>query len=215
MKRINLDNASYKEWIGLPAAFVFWIASLICFIFGLAFKTGTGIFIPGTNLDITTLFSLGLGFANTAVQIVGNDTDKEDLGIALWLMWLGSYFLGIGSNVNYLYSVIGLNNIVLQFMVCWGLGIMIEVAPERLLVKFLRSIGILGDTKKKVTTSHPTNYSQPSREERHEQMRKQTRPQQSMVDFGIEVDKISLPSQDLPSFLQQKGQGNRNGNVSR
>ena len=142
MKRVNWNNATYKDWIGLSAAPVFWLASLICFVLGLAFKNETGILLPGSSIDITVLFSIALGFANTAIQIVGNDTDKEDLGLALFLMWGASYMLGIGSNVNFLYSVIGLNSPVLQFLVCWGLGVMIEVAPERLLVKFLHSGGI-------------------------------------------------------------------------
>lgn len=143
MNKINWSGANYKDWVGVSAAPVFWVASLVCFVLGLSFKSGTGILIPGTNLDLIILFSIGLGFANTAIQIVGNDTDKDDLGMALWLMWGASYMLGIGSNVNFLYTVIELNNLLLQFLVCWGLGIMIEVAPERLLVKFLRAVGIL------------------------------------------------------------------------
>ena len=147
MNRIGWEKANYKDWVGVSAAPVFWVASLVCFVLGLSFKSGTGILIPGTNLDLIILFSIGLGFANTAIQIVGNDTDKDDLGLALWMMWIASYMLGIGSNVNFLYSVIGLNNLLLQFLVCWGLGVMIEVAPERLLVKFLRSVGILKSTQ--------------------------------------------------------------------
>jgi len=147
MNRVNWNGANYKDWVGLSAAPVFWVASLTCFVLGLAFKDGTGILIPGTSLDVIVFFSIGLGFANTAIQIVGNDTDKEDMGMALYLMWGASYLLGIGSNVNFLYGVIGLTSGVLQFMVCWGLGIMIEVAPERLLVKFLRAVGILKSNK--------------------------------------------------------------------
>ena len=174
MNRINWSGATYKEWIGLSAAPVFWLASLVCFALGLAFKVGSGIYIPGTLVDVTFLFSIGLGFANTAIQIVGNDTEKEDLGIALLLMWGASYMLGIGSNVNFLYSIIGLSNGLLQFLVCWGLGIMIEVAPERLLVRFLRSVNILRDSKQ---THQPTQkqqaapQSQPTREQRHAQLR--------------------------------------------
>lgn len=171
--RVNFGNASYKDWIGLSAAPVFWLASLVCFALGLAFKTSSGIFIPGTTLDVTFLFSIGLGFANTAIQIVGNDTEKEDLGIALLLMWGASYMLGIGSNVNFLYSIIGLSNGLLQFLVCWGLGIMIEVAPERLLVRWLRAVGILGTGT--IQTHQPQRQSQNQqlpREQRHEQMRR-------------------------------------------
>jgi hypothetical protein len=153
MKNVNWNSAGYKDWVGLSAAPVFWIASLVCFVLGLSFRSGTGYLIPGTQLDWIILFSVGLGFANTAIQIVGNDTDREELGMALVLMWGASYMLGIGSNINFLYGVIGLSNGILQFLVCWGLGIMIEVAPERLLVKFLRSVGVLKPTS--VVTSQP------------------------------------------------------------
>ena len=153
MNKPNFNKVSYKEWIGISAAPVFWIASLICFIFGLAFKQGTGILVPGTNVDILIFFSIGLGLANTAIQIVGNDSSKEELGIPLWLMWIASYFLGIGSNVNFLNGVIQLENQLLQFMVCWGLGVMVEVAPERLLVRFLRAAGVMGTSE--VTQTFP------------------------------------------------------------
>lgn len=233
MKRqINLEGASYKEWISLPAAFVFWVASLICFIFGLAFKTGTGIYLPGIPVNLELLFSLGLGFANTAIQIVGNDTDREDLGIALWLMWIASYMLGIGSNVNFLYQKIGLDSQILQFMVCWGLGIMIEVAPERLLVKFLRAIGVLGKPQQIQTNRVPNNVtqSQPStqtREQRHEQMRVQGHKGQPKNETPMQYfqpEPIYHPvghneqrqSVDLPPFLlEQLQQGKKNGNVPR
>ena len=157
MNKTNFNKVSYKEWIGISAAPVFWIASLICFIFGLAFKRGTGILVPGTNVDILIFFSIGLGLANTAIQIVGNDSSKEELGIPLWLMWIASYFLGIGSNVNFLNGVIQLENQLLQFMVCWGLGVMVEVAPERLLVRFLRAAGVMGTSE--VTQTFPVQRS--------------------------------------------------------
>lgn len=218
MKRnINLDGASYKEWISLPAAFIFWIASLICFIFGLAFKTDVGIYLPGIPINLTLLFSLGLGFANTAIQIVGNDTDKEDLGMALWLMWIASYMLGIGSNVNFLYQKIGLSNIFLQFLVCWGLGVMIEVAPERLLVKFLRAIGVLGDVKsiQPQTNRLPNNLTQyqtqpqnrggQDRNQRHEEMRRQSQSQNRQrvepTYHPVGANAMTSDREDYPAFL--------------
>lgn len=176
MNKVNWTGANYKDWVGVSAAPVFWVASLVCFVLGLSFKSGTGILIPGTNLDLIILFSIGLGFANTAIQIVGNDTDKDDLGMALWLMWGASYMLGIGSNVNFLYTVIGLNNLLLQFLVCWGLGIMIEVAPERLLVKFLRSVGILKTNKSlRREENQPSRSPSQSNSPRYEPQRQEQR----------------------------------------
>lgn len=225
MKRINWSGASYKEWIGLPAAGVFWVASLICFVFGLAFKSGEGIYLPGIPLNLEMLFSIGLGLANTSIQIVGNDTDKEDLGLALWIMWIGSYLLGVGSNVNYLYQKIGLDSWVLQAMVCWGLGVMIEVAPERLLVKFLRAINVLGQDKRpaqaqtKIIGNQPTQtHSNPSysnnmpnnmgggtREQRHAQLRKNS-PHLGRGQQPVRAQVGSSPRQDdpddIPEFLR-------------
>lgn len=220
MKRtINWDGASYKEWIGLPAALVFWVASIICFVLGLAFKTGFGIYIPGVPIiNLEMLFSLGLGFANTAIQIVGNDTEREDLGISLWLMWVASYMLGIGSNVNFLNQKIGLDLPLLQFLVIWGLGIMIEVAPERLLVRWLRAVGIL-ETGIVHTQQQPQRQSQqrqPPREQRHEQMRRGAQSQSpSMQNTGqqsvrnrmspnlINTRTVNAPDpDDIPEFLK-------------
>lgn len=209
MKRINFDSVGYKDWIGLAASPVFWIASLICFVLGLSFKTTDySVMIPGTSISLVLLFSIGIGFANTAIQIVGNDTDKEDLGMALVLMWGASYLIGIGSNVNFLYSVIALSNPLLQAMVCYGLGIMIEVAPERLLVKFLRAAGIISDkgakkreyqepqrNQDRVQQNNPPHKSQQgggeSREQRHQRMLR-------------ESGALRGTEKDLPDFLREK-----------
>lgn len=215
--RVNLDGATYKEWIGLSAAPIFWVASIICFVLGLAFKQDTGVFIVGIPFNLTMVFSIGLGLANTAIQIVGNDTDREDMGMSLWLMWIASYMLGIGSNVNFLYSKIGLSSPILQFLVCWGLGVMIEVAPERLLVKFLRAIGVMGgavQVKARVDTNTKSQQSQPMDnpqymgnnnvrgvELRHDEAIKaasQTYPETSLP----RVDQI--PAQDVPKFLMEQ-----------
>lgn len=204
-RRINWTGATYKEWIGLSAAPIFWVASLVCFVLGLEFRQDTGIFIYGVAVDLTILFSIGLGFANTAIQIVGNDTDREDMGMSLWLMWIASYMLGIGSNVNFLNQRIGLDNVVLQGLVCWGLGVMIEVAPERLLVKFLRAIGVMGAIKHK-----PVQVQTPSitREQRHEQLRRAQAQEgsqnvrQSQRGNGAQERPRQLV--DLPGFLQDR-----------
>lgn len=209
-RKVNWNEISYKDWIGLPAALVFWVASLICFIFGLAFKTGSGMYIPGIPFNLEMLFSLGLGFANTAIQIVGNDTDREDLGVALWLMWIASYLLGIGSNVNFLNQKIGLDSVLLQFMVCWGLGIMIEVAPERLLVKFLRASGVLGKSQPLTPIPAPQKpQSSIPKEVRHEEMRRRAMNRQMTPQPGRDnIRKDGKPDamqdmEDLPEFLKR------------
>lgn len=224
MSKVNLDGATYKDWIGLSAAPVFWVASIICFVLGLAFKQDTGVFIVGIPFNLTMVFSIGLGLANTAIQIVGNDTDREDMGMSLWLMWIASYMLGIGSNVNFLYSKIGLSSPILQFLVCWGLGVMIEVAPERLLVKFLRAIGVMkGDTKDKVGTqpeqiqsanSKSTNqqYNQ-SREQHHNNIRQGTESNNTQTQHyypNTTLPRVDQrPVQDIPKFLMEQQRKNK------
>lgn len=128
---------TYKEWVGLPAAGIFWVASIICFVYGLAFQNQSGIALFGVDLAI--LFSFGLAIANTSVQIIGNDDTKDELGLVLFACWIASYMLGIGSNVNYLYSIIIISNWFLKLLICVGLGTMIEAVPERLVVRFIRA----------------------------------------------------------------------------
>lgn len=208
MKRaINWEKATYKEWIGLSASPVFWFASLICFVLGLQFKSDTLILLPGIGIDLTTLFSIGLGLANTAIQIVGNDSEREELGMALWLMWIASYMLGIGSNVNFLYSKIALSSPILQFLVCWGLGTMIEVAPERLLVKFLRKIGVFGEK----LNEQPKQELRQSKEERHQEYRKQY-PQPQVTANQVHSPKYQdgyggEGGRDLPQFIKNHKNG--------
>lgn len=227
MKNVNWNGATYKDWVGLSAAPVFWIASLVCFALGLSFKEGTGVLVPGTAVDMIVFFSIGLGFANTAIQIVGNDTDREELGMPLVLMWGASYMLGIGSNVNFLYGVIGLNNAILQFLVCWGLGVMIEVAPERLLVKFLRSIGVLKSTVPAKPTvqqnqrqANPiTEYEQKAQfrqNDVHNQQRPQNQPQvrpqpqqRPQAEPTYHAVRMQAQNQDTPPFLANRQNGER------
>ena len=170
-----MNNVTYKEWLGLPAAFIFWVVSIFCFVLGLAFKSQTGFVIPVIG-DVAVLFSFGLGIANTIVQIIGNDHTKEELGMVLFLGWMGSYMLGIGSNVNYLYDLIAIQHPFLQFLVCFGLGTMVEVIPERLVVRFLRKARIISNfnapqnrqtqNKPDVKQSQPIQQLQRSQQQR-------------------------------------------------
>jgi len=185
---MRLENVSYKEWLGIPAAFIFWIASIFCFVLGLAFKSSTGFVIPGVG-DVALLFSFGLGIANTIVQIIGNDYSKEELGMVLFLGWIGSYMLGIGSNVNYLYSIIDISNIFLKFMVCFGLGTMIEVVPERLVVRFLR--------KARLMSSKPTPQPTPSTANAGSS---NNRPPARQPQAKMPVYDVSSPRQAEPTY---------------
>jgi hypothetical protein len=128
----------YKHTLGLFSAIIFWSISLFCFVFGLAFTSSFGFSFMG--IDFMFYFTILLGLANTAVQIIGNDQTKEELGLVLFFAWIASYMFGIGSNVNFLYQKIMIDVPFLKFLVCGGLGAMIEIIPERLFVRYVRYI---------------------------------------------------------------------------
>lgn len=134
---MNFHKASYKEWLGLVAAVIFWVVSMIFFVYGLSIENRTGIIIGKWDLVFFLAFSLSV--ANTIVQVIGNDQTKEELGFVLWGGWIASYMLGIGSNINFLYELIAVSIPIVKFLICVGLGVMVEVIPERLFVRFLRA----------------------------------------------------------------------------
>lgn len=221
-----MKSVTYKEWLGLPAAAVFWIVSIFCFVLGLAFENQTGYIIPGIGLDMAVLISFGLGIANTIVQIIGNDHTKEELGLVLFLGWIASYMLGIGSNVNYLYSLIAIANPLLKFLICAGLGIMVEVLPERLIVRFLRAASGKSPSQPVRQPSNISPQSQIQNMNRYTEQSKQ-KPKRSEVRHGqpqmpnkpptyYPIPDEELPFvQDLPEFLVRQKQGMRHGALQR
>lgn len=190
-----------KDKLGLVPALVFWIVSILCFVFGLAFENPTGISIGGMDLSLVIAFSLGL--ANTIIQIVGNDSSKDDMGTVMWLGWIASYMFGIGSNVNFLYTTINLSVPVLKILVCVGLGAMIEIMPERLFVTFLKSLTF-------TTTKLNRQENPQQREERHNGMRRNSK------DTGnyelreskyppVGMSPIPKAKANIPPFLMNRG----------
>jgi hypothetical protein len=168
MKNIDADwwNEN-KRKIALAPAIIFWLVSMICFVFGLSFKNPLGIRVG--SVDISIVVAIALSLANTFVQIVGNDQKREDMDTLFYLGWMSSYMLGIGSNVNTLLGILGFGNIYIEWAVCLGLGTMIEVLPEKLLVQFLQSIGVKKSTQthqqasqSKYKPSHRPDFSRPS-----------------------------------------------------
>lgn len=128
-----------KLQLSLLPALLFWAVSMACFVFGLNFNTEF-LGVNGANLG---MFIAGaLAVANTFVQVVGNDQDPEKMDFFFRIGWWGSYLLGIGSNVNTLSHVLVMDNVYLGFVVALGLGSMIEVLPEKLLVQFLQSVRV-------------------------------------------------------------------------
>lgn len=125
-----------KLKLALLPALIFWVVSGICFVFGLSFENPIGVSLAG--LDLMIWVAIGLSIANTVIQIIGNDQD--DISTVLFVGWMASYALGIGSNVNTLLSVLHVDSVFLEWTICIALGAMIEVLPEKLLVIFLKSI---------------------------------------------------------------------------
>ena len=136
-----MTNKYYEWWkrnkpaMSLIPALVFWVVSMIFFVVGLSFKNPIILF--GTDLSLGIAVSLSI--SNTVIQIIGNEQEQEGLGLALWIGWLGSYALGIGTNIVGLLSILSIENSMLEWIIAIGLGSMIEVLPERLLVQFLKT----------------------------------------------------------------------------
>jgi hypothetical protein len=133
------------------AAILLWSVSVICFVFGLSFNQPFMIY----GFDSSWLIALALSLCNTVIQLVGNDmefTDKD--WVFLWI-WRASYVLGVSSNVNSLIQILGIPNVIIEWLVAISLGTIIEVAPERLIIMWLR--GYKSNTDSLSTTPKPFN----------------------------------------------------------
>jgi len=124
-----------KPFLSLIPAVVFWLVSMIFFMVGLKFNDPIYIF----GKDVSLLIAVSLSVSNTIIQIIGNEQEQESMGVALWMGWMASYMLGIGTNVVGLMTVLSIGNVWLEWIIAIGLGTMIEVLPERLLVQFLKT----------------------------------------------------------------------------
>ena len=127
-----------KLKLSLVPALIFWVVSMLCFVFGLSFKNPIGYSIWGW--DVSMWIAVALSIGNTVIQIIGNDQEREKMGMAMYVGWISSYALGIGSNVNTLLGILQIDNVLLEWTIAVSLGSMIEVLPERLLVTFLKSL---------------------------------------------------------------------------
>jgi len=125
-----------KVWLSILPAIAFWLISAIFFINGLSFKNPMIIF----GFDASTAIAIALSLSNTIIQIIGNEQEKDDIGIVLWAGWMASYVLGIGTNIYGILSVLSIDFTILEWMVAIGLGTMIEVMPEKMIVMALKSV---------------------------------------------------------------------------
>lgn len=163
-----MDNKYYRWWkenklfLSLVPAIVFWLVSMVFFVVGLKFKNG----IVFGGIDFSSAIAISLSLSNTIIQIIGND-QEEDLGTAMWLGWIGSYLLGIGTNVVGLTSILDISNPYIEYSIAIGLGTVIEVMPERLLVAFLK--GFKGFTKRRFDNKPPMYKPQQQQREQGNQ----------------------------------------------
>jgi hypothetical protein len=97
-------------------------------------------FMGGLNFGgpYATIITVALWVSFTIIQFVGNDLENHDDWI-FTLLWIFSYMVGIGASSWALYGWINIGNEYLHWIVAIGLGGSAEVAPERLIVMFLRS----------------------------------------------------------------------------
>jgi len=140
-------------------ALIFWAVSLIFFVMGLSMQDQTGYL---RNIAI------GLAVANTIIQFIGWDSEPDELGSMLYVAWIASYILGVGTNMVSLLNILQINNSFLEYVVAGSLSVIIEMTPERLFVLAWRSV-----SPKPVVTQQ---YQ--SKKHRHQQQEQQTKTHQ-------------------------------------
>lgn len=126
---------SNKPLLALFPAIVFWFTSMLFFMVGLRFNNP----ILVLGWDASTTIAVLLTLSNTFIQIIGNDQEADNMGMALYIGWIASYLLGVGTNVVGLLAILDVQNGNLEWAIALGLGTIIEVLPERLLVMFLKT----------------------------------------------------------------------------
>ena len=194
---------STKPLLALAPVIIFWVTSVIFFIVGLSFKNPIVLF--GT--DLTSYIAISLSLANTAIQIIGNDT--EDLDLQLKVIWLASYVLGIGTNIYGLLQVLSIQNPFIEWSVAISLGSIIEISPEKLFVQFLRGLRNYNKPKE-ITQSKNTHFKPQSHQQSHQHNNsfKQNKP----------IQKTSTPpvmtGADFMKLMEERNGNNNHSNDS-
>jgi hypothetical protein len=145
-----------KPMFSLVPAIIFWVTSVIFFVVGMSFDNPMLLF--GT--DVSMYIAIALSLAITFIQILGNDA--SDMDFIEKVVWLASYALGIATNVYGLMTVLQFTNHSLEVITSVSLGIIIEVSPERFLIRFLKSMRPIVRVKKKKSNPHHTAFPIPT-----------------------------------------------------
>lgn len=134
-KFLDSWNAN-KMAIAPYVAIVLGAVSMLCFVLGLSFKNPIIMF----GVDFSMVIAFALSLCNTAIQLIGNGNDQVGDDWVFSAIWKASYLLGISSNVNTLLSILGMSSIYLEWTVALALGSIIEIAPEKLIIMYLKSL---------------------------------------------------------------------------
>lgn len=124
-------NMKFRHTIAVIPALIFWVVSVQFFIMGLSLHDQTG---------YMKMIAIALAVANTIIQLIGWDSDPNELGPLLFWLWIASYVLGIGTNIVSLVGILQIQNVFLKWIISGALAFMIEVSPERLFVLAWRSV---------------------------------------------------------------------------
>lgn len=129
----NVNWNKIKLQSSLIAAIGLMTLSAISFNYGLNFVGEWGF-----------LITVVVWVSFTVIQFIGNDLDNHEDWV-FTALWFFTYMVGIGAGTWALYGFISVPNEYLRWMIAVGLSGAAEIAPERLIVMFLRSTGVIGN----------------------------------------------------------------------
>lgn len=124
-----------KPLVMIGASVATWVVSMVFFVVGFSF----GSQMMFGNFNVGFPVSITIGLILTAIELAWNE-EKED--VLDWGIWLFAYGLGIASNYYGLTIVLGMSDPNVEKIIAGLLGTLIEIAPERMLIRGLRNINI-------------------------------------------------------------------------
>lgn len=124
-----------KPIVMILAAMATWVVSMIFFVVGFSF--GSQMYFG--NYDVAFPLAITTGLILTAIELAWNE-EKED--ILDWAIWLFAYGLGIASNYYGLTLILGMADPNVEKIIAGLLGALIEIAPERMLIRGMRNLNI-------------------------------------------------------------------------
>ena len=126
-----------KNYIAVLAAIMLWLVSMAFFMIGFSVASGGGMYLPNISTNVGPIIAFTISIVNTFIQITWNGP-KDDW--AEWGLWGASYLVGVLSNYLGLLQIFNMQDPMIEKGLALAIGIMIEVAPEKLLLRGLREI---------------------------------------------------------------------------